>query len=392
MTSGTRRDFLKGLGQGAIALVGVRFLSGCEDLTFESKLPGGALPFITPAEDGSWYWQSGNGTSKSDAPRINKDDWSLEIRDDGGTLGTLDFGDLQTYAEQGHDLSYWKTMRCVFSGSPVGSTTTSSWVANGIFGGIPLYHVLQDVGAPSDAAKIRTSGADGFQSNIPMARALEEGTSPLPPLLAYQLNGEPLSRLRGGPVRLVIPEMWGYKNIKWLDRLTVTDDDAIFGTYETVQFDPEKTAWSEADQRQIDHSAEIALASVVSQPSSIDAEVAGPDVTVAGASFAGGQRVDSVEISLDGGPFEEADFAERDDVLDALDPHLRDLADRSPQSDQEWPYPGVWITWHKVLSQLSTGRHTLAIRASDASGVSQSSSTDQSLEVAEQVEVSFKVI
>src|SRR5947208_1103174 len=41
-------------------------------------------------------------------------------------------------------------------------------------------------------------------------------------LLAYEMNGLPLKREHGAPVRVMIPEMYGYKNVKWVERITVT--------------------------------------------------------------------------------------------------------------------------------------------------------------------------
>jgi DMSO/TMAO reductase YedYZ molybdopterin-dependent catalytic subunit len=41
-------------------------------------------------------------------------------------------------------------------------------------------------------------------------------------MLAYEMDGLPLKREHGAPVRVVIPEMYGYKNVKWVERITVT--------------------------------------------------------------------------------------------------------------------------------------------------------------------------
>jgi DMSO/TMAO reductase YedYZ molybdopterin-dependent catalytic subunit len=41
-------------------------------------------------------------------------------------------------------------------------------------------------------------------------------------MLAYEMEGEPLSREHGAPVRVVIPDMYGYKNVKWVERIVVT--------------------------------------------------------------------------------------------------------------------------------------------------------------------------
>ena len=40
-------------------------------------------------------------------------------------------------------------------------------------------------------------------------------------MLAYEMDGQPLPRPHGAPVRVVIPEMYGYKNVKWVERITV---------------------------------------------------------------------------------------------------------------------------------------------------------------------------
>jgi len=42
-------------------------------------------------------------------------------------------------------------------------------------------------------------------------------------MLAYEMDGKPLAREHGAPVRVVIPEMYGYKNVKWVERITVAD-------------------------------------------------------------------------------------------------------------------------------------------------------------------------
>jgi DMSO/TMAO reductase YedYZ molybdopterin-dependent catalytic subunit len=59
-------------------------------------------------------------------------------------------------------------------------------------------------------------------------------------LLAYEMDGKPLAREHGAPVRLVIPEMYGYKNVKWLQGIDVVDH-AGQGYWEGLGYD--KDAW-----------------------------------------------------------------------------------------------------------------------------------------------------
>jgi DMSO/TMAO reductase YedYZ molybdopterin-dependent catalytic subunit len=59
-------------------------------------------------------------------------------------------------------------------------------------------------------------------------------------MLAYEMDGQPLPREHGAPVRLVIPEMYGYKNVKWLQRIDVVSA-AEAGYWENLGYD--RDAW-----------------------------------------------------------------------------------------------------------------------------------------------------
>jgi DMSO/TMAO reductase YedYZ molybdopterin-dependent catalytic subunit len=59
-------------------------------------------------------------------------------------------------------------------------------------------------------------------------------------LLAYEMDGKPLTRPHGAPVRVVIPEMYGYKNVKWVERITLAEK-AIEGYWEVRGYD--RNAW-----------------------------------------------------------------------------------------------------------------------------------------------------
>jgi DMSO/TMAO reductase YedYZ molybdopterin-dependent catalytic subunit len=59
-------------------------------------------------------------------------------------------------------------------------------------------------------------------------------------MLAYEMDGRPLRREHGAPVRLVIPEMYGYKNVKWLERIDLVPQ-AESGYWEQLGYD--RDAW-----------------------------------------------------------------------------------------------------------------------------------------------------
>ena len=77
-----------------------------------------------------------------------------------------------------------------------------------------------------------------FQSSLPIGRVLEDPPGELPVLLAYKLNGEFLSGKRGGPVRMLVPEAYGFKSVKWLQRVVLTNHYAANDTYHDGQQRP----------------------------------------------------------------------------------------------------------------------------------------------------------
>ena len=381
MSEQNRREFLLSLGQGAIAIMGIHLISGCEFVTVDQKgTAAGTESFLTPADDGIWYWQSGNSGSKANAPDIKPADWKLQITNGSDTLGEITFADLE--ALQDRAISYWKTMRCVFS-TPVGPPI-ATLVANGIFKGIPLALVLEKFDIPTGTVKIRTYGADGFNSNIPLERITNPAAGQLPAIIAYELNAEPLTRLRGGPARLVIPEMWGYKNMKWLNRIDFTSDPAVFGVYEVDRF---------RGNVLIDNPGRMSLSTTVTTPPSSRSSVEGPAVTIAGMAVVGDAHVTKVEVSLDDGPFEPAELIGDDpaQVLLSLTPKLQTAMTETAQSGQSWPLPNVWVTWSITYPNLSKGAHTAVIRASDSLGTTQAEKTDDALLIGNQARIEFDV-
>ena len=86
--------------------------------------------------------------------------------------------------------------------------------------GIPLSHILQLAGARPQARYIVYSSMDpNWRDSIDMADALHPQT-----LLTYGMNGAYLPPGHGGPLRLRVPRQLGYKSVKYLTRITVTDE------------------------------------------------------------------------------------------------------------------------------------------------------------------------
>jgi len=91
--------------------------------------------------------------------------------------------------------------------------------------GVPLAHILNRVGAlPQARYVVYRSFQPAWWDSIDMADALHPQT-----LLAAGMNGGELPVPFGGPLRLRIPRQLGYKNVKYITRLTLTDNLKRFG-------------------------------------------------------------------------------------------------------------------------------------------------------------------
>ena len=92
----------------------------------------------------------------------------------------------------------------------------TGWTVPNIqWAGIRLSHLLDQVAPHSGAHAVKFSCFDGvYTESLTMHQARQSNV-----LLAYKLNGKPLSTAQGAPVRLVVPGMYGYKYAKWVNRI-----------------------------------------------------------------------------------------------------------------------------------------------------------------------------
>lgn len=109
--------------------------------------------------------------------------------------------------------------------------------------GIPLKHFLENAGIKPGAHSIKFYSGDGVYTDaITLEQAQMDDI-----MIAVMHDGKPIPADLGGPVRLVIPQMYAYKSVKWLNRIEVIDSEHI-GYWEERGYD--KDAWlSGASQR-----------------------------------------------------------------------------------------------------------------------------------------------
>ncbi len=166
-----------------------------------------------------------------------------------------------------------------------GLISTSEWT------GVPFATIAREVGLKQGAAWVLAEGADAavMTRSIPLEKMLKDA------ILAYGQNGEAIRPEQGYPLRLILPGWEGNTHIKWLRRLELSDKP--FMTREETSKYTDLMANGKARQFTFDMEAK----SVITFPSG-EMKLPGPGFyNVTGLAWSGRGRVQSVDVSTDGG-------------------------------------------------------------------------------------------
>jgi DMSO/TMAO reductase YedYZ molybdopterin-dependent catalytic subunit len=137
-------------------------------------------------------------------------DWRLSVDGMVDQPGSFSLAQLKSYPSR----SQITELSC-----EEGWTYIAEWI------GVPLSHVLDLVGAhPQARYVVYFSIEPDWWESIDMADALHPQT-----FLTYGMNGDDLPVGNGGPLRLRLPRQLGYKSVKFITHLTVTDSLKSFG-------------------------------------------------------------------------------------------------------------------------------------------------------------------
>jgi DMSO/TMAO reductase YedYZ molybdopterin-dependent catalytic subunit len=244
-------------------------------------------------------------------PVIDARGWSLEVQGLVARPLRLTYDDLKAFpsVEQIH------TLICI--SNEVGG----GQIGNAVWRGVRLRDILAKAGA-KQAKKVVLRAWDGYSDSIPQEKALEEGT-----VLAYQMNGETLPPGHGFPARLLVPGIYGMKNVKWLTAIELVEGD--------YQGYWQRRGWSDL--------AVIRTMSRIDIPEQGEVLPLAP-VTLAGIAFAGERGIARVEVSADG-----RKTWLRMKVKPALSPY-------------------AWSLWSGRWQPPGPGSYTLEVRAWDKEG------------------------
>ena len=210
---------------------------------------GGLRPFLSTSEmfgnvsRGKPVPHSLDGAALA-AAGLTEDTWSLTVVADPfvqpphvklpATITTplrLDLPTLKQLASKRGTVKIVKAMQCLNVDSPLGQ---------GLWEGIALADVLRACGKMENVRRVNYWGfhnedpSQQFRSSVSYTEAMEPAAGEPPVMLCWALNGEPLPLERGGPVRMIVPHAHGFKSVKWLQNITLTNDYRVADTYATI--------------------------------------------------------------------------------------------------------------------------------------------------------------
>lgn len=251
------------------------------------------------------------------APVVELGDWTLEVHGMVDRVVTLTYDDLQGMDQFESDM----TIACVSNEVGGGLIGNARWQ------GVRLADVLDLAGVNPQAGQIVGRSVDGWTAGFPTQVAFDGRDA----MIAVGMNGQPLPIDHGFPARLIVPGLYGYVSAtKWLQDIELTTWEA-FDSYWIPR------GWAKEGP--------IKTQSRIDVPAARQQVSAGQAV-VAGVAWAQQRGVAMVEVSIDDGPWQQAELAEELNI----------------DTWRQWRYQ-----WDAV-----PGEHRLRVRATDTAGRTQS--------------------
>jgi DMSO/TMAO reductase YedYZ molybdopterin-dependent catalytic subunit len=311
---------------------------------------------------------------------LTRETWKLEVISDSenpAKLGkefktsdgtAMDFETLLKLGEK-HAVRFAKVMTCLNIGCPLGM---------GIWEGVPLREVVWLTKPKEDVRRVFYYGyhnddpSQMFKSSLPIGRVLEDPFDLPPVILCYKLNGEWLDSQRGGPVRIVVPEHYGFKSIKWLSHVVLTNLASANDTYIGGNNDVDSPLKS--------------FAATIAVPKEVPA---GQPIPVTGYAQVGISGVTKVQVWITPEstewPAEDKYFATAPWVdaeilsppenwggkLAAGEIPAGTLGFDDSRKPKSWPMRLAKVHWAALLPGLPAGEYTFRCRTIDEKGIAQ---------------------
>lgn len=382
----TRRYFLQAGTAGAVGLSTVPLWADGVKVPSALAEEIAKLEYLTREEDFKFYGR-GKPRPHTLPPEklrevgLTRETWQLEVVPDPESdskvenpltkeLGNaLDFDGLMELAKT-KAVRFLHVMSCTNGKAPCGM---------GLWEGVPLREVIWKAKPTANVRRVFYYGYHNddpeqrFQSSLPIGRVLEDPPGEHPVMLCYKLNDQWLSPKAGAPVRMLVPDAYGNKSVKWLQRIVLTNSFQANDTY---------AGWNNDTASHMKTCARF-----IRVPSEVKV---GDPIPITGVAQVGMSGLDKVQVWLcpkdtalagDDPYFTQADWRTVDllpppddwggGLPDGKLPPTPRQVDPATGRPHTWPLRGAIAHWATLLDALPAGQYDVRCRTIDANGVAQ---------------------
>jgi DMSO/TMAO reductase YedYZ molybdopterin-dependent catalytic subunit len=236
---------------------------------------------------------------------------------------------------------------------------TQGLSGNGRWTGLPLKTLLDSAGVKASAREFVFFGADHGEEEVEFrtqkykldqqfGRSLNrEKALSGDPFLAWALNGEPLTKHQGSPLRLIVPGWYGVANVKWLTQVHV-QEEAFLGKYQARWYRTVRGEMIDGEMKWNETAVtHMQLKSFVARVTTD-----GKQHKITGVVLNDGTPIKAVEVKIDDGPWQAAKL--------------------DPSTNAKYGWKIFTCTW----TGATPGEHTLTSRVTDATGKVQPTEKD----------------
>jgi DMSO/TMAO reductase YedYZ molybdopterin-dependent catalytic subunit len=382
----TRRYFLQLGAVGGVGLTALPLWASPEIVDEAMNSVVAALEYLTPPEEFRTYGR-GDPPPHTLSPEmlreagLTPESWTLEV-----------VPDPESNAEVRNPLSHerdnaitWQTLmqmaetRAVRFMHVMTCTNGRFPCGMGLWEGVPLREIIWMAQPTANVRRVFYYGYHNddpkqrFQSSLPIGRVLEDPPGEHPVLLCYKLNDRWLTPRSGAPVRMIVPDRYGNKSVKWLQRIVLTNAFKANDTY--AEWNNDVNSHMKTCARFIHAPKEIASGQRI------------PITGLAQVGMSGLAKVQywlcpqGVHLSGDDPYFTKADWVDAD-ILPPPDqwggglpqtslPSTPRQFDSDTGAPHTWPLRGTIVHWAALLRDISPGQYDLRCRTIDANGVAQ---------------------
>jgi DMSO/TMAO reductase YedYZ molybdopterin-dependent catalytic subunit len=248
----------------------------------------------------------------SKTPNIDPAQWSLKVDGLVDNPITLDYAAVKALPA----FEDMRTLECI--GNPLGGNL----IGNVNWKGFAFEEILKQVKLKPTATHARFEAADGYSTSVALEWITQPGV-----MMAYGMNGGPLTVDHGYPLRILMPGLYGQKMPRWITHIEFIDH--YFKGYW------ESNGWSDV--------ASVQTNSIIMQPQDGYTTKPGASMVIQGVAWAGKRKITSVELQVEGGPWMPAKLA-------------------------QGPSPLAWTQWYFTWTPPAPGSYRIGVRATDETG------------------------